>query len=101
MTEFEILVTQELSEIKSLATKAASAAEAANDAAVAATSAMSDRLFHPQSGVIATLQNDIVEIKDDRKSDEKWTRIHNLAHYSLTPIVVGLHSIARHFGINV
>ncbi len=101
MTEFEILVTQELSEIKSLATKAASAAEAANDAAVAATSAMSDRLFHPQSGVIATLQGDITEIKDDRKRDEKWEKIHRTIHYATAPLLVTAHSIARHFGINI
>lgn len=100
-SEFEISVMQELSDIKSLATKAASAAEAAQDAATAATTAMSDRLFHPASGVIATLQADIQEIKDDRKSEARWERIHNIAHYSLTPIVVAGHSILRHFGINI
>ncbi len=100
-TDFELQVMAELSEIKSLATAAAAAATAANTAAVAATTAMSDRLFHPQSGVISNLQGDIAEIKDDRKTDQRWERIHNVAHYSLTPLVVGFHAVLRHFGVNV
>ncbi len=90
MTEFETAIMQELSEIKAMGATTAQQ-----------VTGLETRLFNGGSGVIATLQGDIIEIKDDRKSDEKWTRIHNLAHYSLTPIVVGLHSIARHFGINV
>ena len=100
-SDFEISVMQELSEIKSLATKAAAAADAANTAAVTATQTMSDRLFHPQSGVITTLQDDIQEIKDDRKTEARWEKIHNVLHYSLTPLVVVIHSVARHFGMEI
>jgi len=100
-TEFEIAVMNELSAIKSLATKAAAAAESANNSAVAASTAMSDRLFHPQSGVIVTLQSDIKEIKDARVREEKWEKIHNVLHYSLTPLVVAFHAIAKHFGLDI
>jgi hypothetical protein len=62
---------------------------------------MTDRLFHPQSGVIATIQSDITEIKDERKTDERWERIHNILHYSMTPIVVAAHTIARHLGVDI
>lgn len=100
-SDFEISVMNELSAIKSMATKAASAAEAANDSAVAATTAMNERLFHPQSGVITTIQGEIKEIKEVRKSDERWERLHNTLHYSLTPLVVFAHAVARHFGMDV
>lgn len=100
-TEFELAVMQELSDIKSLATKAAAAAEAANSASVAASTAMAERLFHPKSGVIVALQSDIDEIKDDRLREEKWEKIHNVLHYSLTPIIVAAHAIAKHFGVDI
>ena len=90
MTEFETAVMQELSEIKSV-----SAATAQQ------VTSLETRLFNGGSGVVQSLQADIQEIKDDRKSDERWTRFHNLAHYTLTPLVVTLHSIARHFGVNI
>lgn len=100
-SEFEIAVMEQLSDIKSLATKAAAAAEAANASAVAASTAMTDRLFHPKSGVIVTLQSDIQEIKDARTSEARWDRFHNIAHYSLPPLLTFLHGVARHFGWDV
>ena len=90
MTEFETAVMQELSEIKSVS--AATAQQVVS---------LESRLFNGGSGVVQTIQSDIQEIKADRKSDERWTRFHNLAHYTLTPLVVTLHSIARHFGVNI
>lgn len=99
--EFEVAVMQELSEIKSLATAAASAAEAANKAAVASSQALNERLFNHGSGVIPTIQRDIQDIKDDRKSEARWERIHNIAHYSLTPLLGVAHAIARHFGVDI
>ena len=99
--EFELAVMAELSEIKSLATKAASQAEATNESAIAATTALTDRIFAHPSGVVSTLQANIQEIKDERKSDAKWDRIHNILHYSLTPLVVVIHEIARKLGVSV
>jgi hypothetical protein len=101
MTDFELQLMQELSEIKSAATAAAANAVAAKEAALMSTQAMNERLFHPQSGVIATIQADIAEIKIDNKDDKRWERIHNIAHYSLTPIVVAAHAVARHLGIDI
>jgi hypothetical protein len=62
---------------------------------------LQDRLFNGGSGVIHTLQQDITEIKSDRASQVKWDRFHNIMHYTLTPVLVTLHAIARHFGIGV
>ncbi len=90
MTEFESLIVSKLSQI-----------ESDTAASKASLAAMNERLFDGPSSVISTLQGDIIEIKDDRKRDEKWERIHNILHYSLTPIAVALHSIARHLGVNV
>jgi hypothetical protein len=100
-SDFELQVLAELSDIKTVAATAAQAAIAAKEAALMSTQAMNDRLFHPQSGVIAVLQSDIQEIKDDRIRDEKWEKIHNVLHYSLTPIVVAAHAVARHLGIDI
>lgn len=100
-SDFELAVMKELSEIKSRATSADVNAQAAKDASIAATQAMTDRLFHPQSGVITVLQADIKEIKEERVSDARWERFHNVAHYSLPPIMAFLHGIVRHFGIDV
>jgi hypothetical protein len=90
MTEFETAVMQELSEIKSVS--AATAQQVVS---------LESRLFNGGSGVVQTIQSDIQEIKADRKTDEKWERLHNVLHYSLTPLVVTIHSIARHFGVNI
>ena len=90
MTEFESAVMNELSAIKS--TSASNAATLV---------ALNERLFDGPSSVITTVQGDIQEIKDDRKTDARWERFHNVLHYSLTPVVVGIHSIARHLGINI
>jgi hypothetical protein len=90
MTEFETAVMQELSEIKSVS--AATAQQVVS---------LESRLFNGGSGVVQTIQSDIQEIKSDRKTDEKWERLHNVLHYSLTPLVVTIHSIARHFGVNI
>jgi hypothetical protein len=90
VTDFELAVMKELGDIKSVATAAASASEA-----------LTARLFDGDSSVISNLQTDIKEIKAERIRDEKWDRLHNILHYSLTPLVVTAHSIARHFGINI
>lgn len=62
--------------------------------------ALDDRLFNG-SGVIATIEKDITEIKDDRKDDEKWERIHNVLHYSIGPALVGIHATLRRLGVNI
>jgi hypothetical protein len=100
-SDFELAVMKELGDIKSLATEAASAAKAANDAAVTATQAMSDRLFHEKSGVITIIQNDISKMEAEKIRDDKWERIHNVLHYSMSPALVFIHGIARHFGIDI
>lgn len=86
-SDFELAVMSELSEIKSLATSAASA-----------TQALNERLFNHGSGVVSTLQSDIQEIKDERKSEAKWDRVHNILHYSITPLLIALHELARKMG---
>lgn len=90
MTEFESAVMNELSQIKS-----------ATAGTTATLEALNTRLFEGPASVITTLQSDIQEIKDDRKSEAKWERVHNFLHYSLTPLVVGFHAVLRHFGVNV
>ena len=90
MAEFEAAVMNELSAIKS--TSASNAATLA---------ALYERLFDGPASVITTVQADIQEIKDDRKRDERWEKIHNVLHYSLTPIVVIAHAVARHLGIDI
>ena len=67
----------------------------------ASLEALNTRLFDGGASVVTTLQNNIQEIKDERKSDARWERIHNIAHYSLGPMIVAFHSIARHFGLDV
>ena len=88
MSQFEISVMEQLSEIKTIASTAA-----------ANTEALNTRLFNGGAGVISGLQADIQEIKDERKEEAKMNRIHNWIHYSLAPVLVGLHAVARHFGI--
>lgn len=89
-SDFELQVLAELSEIKSATATAAQRVEG-----------LETRLFNGGSGVIQTLQNDITEMKDERKTDQRWDRLHNILHYGLTPLVVGLHAIARHFGVEI
>ena len=90
MTDFELQVMSELSTIKSLASTA-----------VSSTDALNERLFNHGSGVVSTLQADILEIKNDRIRDEKWERIHNVLHYSMGPTLIALHQIARKLGITI
>ena len=89
-TDFELQVLSELSEIKVAAATA-----------VQGATSLDTRLFNSGSGVIANLQSDIQEIKDDRKTDAKWDRVHNIAHYSLGPLLVFLHEIARKLGVAI
>ena len=89
-SDFELQVLAELSEIKSMSASTAQQ-----------VTGLETRLFNGGSGVVTTLQADIAEIKDDRKTDAKWERLHNIAHYSLTPIVVLAHAAARHLGIDI
>jgi hypothetical protein len=100
-SDFELQVMAELSTIKSLATKAVAASEAAQSSAEAATAALTERLFNHGSGVIATLQADIQEMKAEKIRDDRWEKVHNILHYSLTPIVVAAHAIAKHFGADI
>lgn len=85
-TDFELQVLEELSEIKSAT---ATTAEKVNGLDI--------RLFHAQTGVIKTIQDDITEIKANRVDDHKWDRIHNIVHYSIGPLLVLGHQIARKF----
>jgi hypothetical protein len=89
-TDFELQVLEKLAKIESVGATTAQQ-----------VTGLETRLFNGGSGVIHTLQQDIQEIKDDRKSDQRWERLHNVLHYSITPFLVTAHSIARHFGINV
>jgi hypothetical protein len=88
--EFELQVLAELSAIKS--TGATTAQRIAS---------LDERLFNNGSGVITTIQADIVELKNDRKSDAKWERFHNWSHYSMGPLLITLHTILRKYGIIV
>jgi len=90
MTDFELRVLTELAAIK---VSAATAVQVATS--------LDTRLFNSGSGVITTLQADIKEIKDDKKTEDRWNRIHNIAHYSLTPLLVVLHEIARKLGVSI
>lgn len=89
-TEFELQVLSELSEIKSTASATAATVEG-----------LDTRLFHVQSGVITVLQGDIAEIKQDQEDDKKWERIHNVLHYSIGPLLVFLHGLARKLGFSI
>jgi hypothetical protein len=86
----EVLILQELGEIK--ATMASTAAT---------LDALNQRLFDGPASVITTVQADIAEINKDRKDDAKWDRIHNIAHYSLPPVMVVIHAILRKFGVEI
>ncbi len=97
-TEFELAVMKELSEIKTMAATAAAAATNANNTAVAASTALHERLFNSGSGVITTIQSDIQEIKDDRETEAKWNRLHNVLHYSIAPLLITIHELARKLG---
>ena len=89
-TEIEALILKELGDIKSTMS-----------ATEATVNTLKERLFDGPSSVITTLQSNISEIKKARETDQKWDRIHNIAHYGLTPLVVAIHAIARHFGIEI
>ena len=89
-TDFEIAVMAQLGELKTIAATAA-----------ANTEALNARLFNGGSGVIHELQKDIQEIKDSRESEAKWTRLHNVLHYSIGPLLVLGHEIAKKMGIAI
>ena len=89
-TDFELAVLHELGEIKAVAASSA-----------ATLTALNERLFTEGSGVIPTIQAHIQEIKDDRVREARWDRVHNIAHYSITPVLVVLHEIARKLGVSV
>jgi hypothetical protein len=88
--DFELAVLKELGEIKSVGT-----------ATAATLTALNERLFTDGSGVIPALHLNIQEIKDERKSDAKWDRLHNILHYSITPVLFALHEIARKMGMPI
>lgn len=89
-SDFELQVLAELSAIKSVGAATSAQVES-----------LQERLFNGGSGVITTLQSDIQEIKDDRQQESRWEKIHNIAHYAMTPLIVGAHAVARHFGIEI
>jgi hypothetical protein len=97
LSESEALILHELSDIK---TELSEIKVAAATAVQVATS-LDTRLFNSGSGVIANLQSDIQEIKDDKKTEERWNRIHNILHYSITPLLVALHEVVRKFGVPI
>ena len=89
-TDFELQVLAELSDIKS--SSAATAQQVAS---------LEERLFNGGSGVVHAIQQDIQEIKAEKIRDDKWEKIHNIAHYSMGPIVLGVHAFIRHLGIDL
>jgi hypothetical protein len=89
-SDFELQVLQELSDIKS--SSAATAQQVAS---------LEERLFNGGSGVVHAIQTDIQEMKAEKIRDDKWEHIHNIAHYSLAPLLVTVHAIVRHLGIDV
>lgn len=102
-TDFELIVLKELGEIKSVgAATAARLDEFINSAEIENKQCFQDRASLTEKiGGLKALQVAVKEIKADRKDEKKWERIHNVAHYALTPLVVIAHAIARHFGIDV
>ena len=102
-TDFELAVLKELGEIKG--TAVASAARLDDLIAhivIENKNCLDDRTqLNAKFTTMLGLQSAVAEIKDDMKDDKRWERIHNVAHYSLTPIVVFVHGLLRHFGINV
>jgi hypothetical protein len=90
MTEFESLVVSKLSEIEN--------ATATNAATL---TALNERLFDGPSSVITNLQADIDEIKEARKTDARWERLHNVLHYSTGPLLIMAHEVMRKMGIAI
>jgi hypothetical protein len=90
MNEFEMEVLSRLGKIEVMATTSA-----------ANTDALKDRLFDGPSSVIGNIQTDISEIKEERKTESKWDRIHKILHYSITPVLLALHEVARKMGMPV
>lgn len=89
-SDFELQVLAELSDIK------------ASVAATAATgTALTTRLFDGDSSVIAVLQSNITEIKDTAIADRRSNNIKDYIHYSVAPVLVGLHAALRHLGIDI
>lgn len=75
MTDFELLIMNELSEIKT---------------AIAASSA-----------VIPTLQASLAEVKAGIADDKKSEKIKDYIHYASAPVLISLQSILRHMGVHV
>jgi hypothetical protein len=90
MTEFETLVINELSDIKSVGTATAQQ-----------VTSLENRLFDGPSSVISNLQADIAEIKAARESQAKWDRVHNILHYTIGPALITIQAIARKYGAPV
>jgi ATP-dependent Clp protease adapter protein ClpS len=89
-TEFELQVLSTLSDIKAMAS-----------ATQQKVVSLDDRLFNAGSGVVTVLQADIAEVKAEKTSDAKWDKIHNILHYSIPPVLVALHELARKMGISI
>ena len=104
MTDFEMQVMTELSEIKSKAT----AAEAAATAAAAKSEALETRLFTDFVPTIKTeneqclnqrikLETRLTVMEEKHKHDD----VKDYIHYATGPFIVAAHAIMRHFGINI
>ena len=84
-SDFELQVLAELSDIKS--SSAATAQQVAS---------LEERLFNGGSGAVHSLQNAIEEMKAEKIRDDRWEHLHNILHYSLAPLLVTAHAVARH-----
>ncbi len=104
MTEFELQVMSELSEIKSTVTAAAAAATAA----ATKSEALETRLFADWIPAIKAenehcsdqrihLETRMTVMEEKHKHDD----IKDYIHYATGPFIVIFHTVLRHFGINV
>ena len=89
-TPTELLILQELSDIKAVGMKTAQQ-----------VTSLDERLFSGPSSVIRDLKADIAEIKNERVSQAKWDRVHNILHYGIGPVLITIQTIARKMGAPV
>ena len=107
MTDFEMQIIKELSEIKSTAATAASAATAAASTA----SALETRLFDSDTGWITVIKNENEHCSEQRidlttrmtvmEEKHKHDDVKDYIHYGTGPFIILIHAVLRHFGIDV
>ena len=100
MTDFESQVISQLSEIKSAVSKAAAVSEA-----------LDTRLFDPETGFIPMIKNENHECNAQRQHLEtrvtlmedkhKYDDLKDYIHYGTGPLMLIVHGVLRHFGIDV